>query len=194
VFKKKEEMSLNSYRYCTYLIGSMEKPAEGDGGEKKRAGLQAELLKRNVYPINPCDQERAKVGMDTQQLKEQMVKCEDEENYSEYGHYGRLIWKGKDIIDEKGGLIHIPGDFDYCDMSDFLTFILHAGDKPCGSYGETFIGFKIDKPIYLITDIPIKKLSGSLKQAVFGSRGYVFDSENAYLHFLENTYGLTRKD
>ena len=194
MFKKKEETKLTKYRFITYLIGAMEKTAEGDGGETKRVSLQVELLAREVYPINPCQQERGKVGMDTQHLKEEMAKCEKEEDYSKFGHYGRLIWKGLDIEDDKGNLIHIPGDIDYCRMSDFITFILNSKDQPCGSYGETFIGFEHDKPIYLITDIPVKKLSNSLKQAVFGSHGYVFHSENEYIHFLENEYHLLRKE
>jgi len=190
MFNKKEESRLNQYRYVSYLIGAMEKPAEGDGGESKRKDIQAELLKRNVYPINPCEQEKPKINMTTQQFKDKMQVWEAEENWSEYGKYARLIWKGKDYTDEKGNLVHIPGDIDYCRMSDFITFKLNSGDKPCGSYGETFIAYEHDKPVYVITDIPIKKLSASLKQAVFGSGGAVFDSENAYLHFIEQRYDL----
>lgn len=194
MFSKKDENKLNQYRFVSYIIGSMEKPAEGDGGEKKRTGIQAELLKRNVYPINPCEQEMAKIGMSTQRLKEKMALWEDEENWSEFGKYARLIWKGKDIVSDKGDLIHVPGDIDYCQMSDWLTFLLDVKDKPCGSIGEMFMGFEHDKPVYLITNIPIKKLPASLKQAVFGSGGYVFDSENAYLHFIEQRYDLQVKE
>ncbi len=188
--KRKEENRLNEFRYITYLIGAMEQTAEKDDGQKKRISLEEELIKRNIYPINPCNQEFAKVGMRTADLNKKRDEWIKERNFSEYGKTSRLIWKGKDITDDKGNLIHIPGDLDYVRMSNWITFIFNKGDSPCGSYGESFVGFDYNKPVYLITDIPIEKLKKSLLDAVFGSNGYVFDSENAYLHFIENEYDI----
>ena len=185
--------SFGNYDYISYIIGSMENTAEGDGGEKKRVTIVEELKKRRVFPINPCTLEMSKVGMNATEFKNQMRKWKSEGDFSEYKKASRLIWKGKDIINEKGELIHIPGDFDYVYMSDFITFMLHKGDQPCGSYGEAFCAFNIEKPVYLITNIPLMDLKDSLTQSIFGSGGYIFETENAYLNFIENEYNLKLK-
>ena len=190
MIKRREENYFKDFRYVTYIIGSMENPAEGDGGESKRKNIVDELIKRKIFPINPCALESHKVGMNTQQLKKKMHELKQENNWSEYRKFSRLIWKGKDILNNKNELIHIPGDFDYIRMSDWLTFILNKNDSPCGSIGEMFDAFDRDIPVYLITDIPIIDLKDSLVQAIIGSGGYIFNSENEYLHFIENEYHL----
>ena len=63
---------LEGYKFITYIIGSMEKTAEGDDGGAKRENIQQELLARNVYAINPVQLEKYKIDINTDKAKEQM--------------------------------------------------------------------------------------------------------------------------
>lgn len=183
---------LEGYKYITYLIGSMEKPAEGDDGSSKRKDLQQELLLRKIYPINPVQLEKYKVDINTEKAKEQMNRWLAEKKVSEFKDFSRLIWKGKYLIDKKYGLIHIPGDIDYVNMSDWVTCVYNKGDRPCGTYGESFMSFEHDIPVYLITNVlekdDNKEIPKSFLQSVYGSEGYIFRDLGAYLNFIENKY------
>jgi len=114
---------LEGYKYITYLIGSMEKTAEGDDGGSKREIFVKELLARKVYPINPVQLEKYKINISTEKAKEQMNDWLKNKRFSEFKDFSRLIWKGKYLIDKKYGLIHIPGDIDYVTMSDWVTCV-----------------------------------------------------------------------
>jgi len=182
---------LEGYKYITYLIGSMEKTAEGDDGSSKREKLQEELIARKIYPINPVQSEKYKINMNTDKAKEQMDAWLKEKKVSEFKDFSRLIWKGKYLIDKKYGLIHIPGDIDYVNMSDWITCVYNKGDRPCGTYGESFMSFEHDIPVYLITDVEeedSQEIPKSFLQSIYGSGGYVFRDLGAYLNFIENKY------
>lgn len=189
------KIKLENYKYITYLIGSMESPAEGDDGSSKREAIEKELLLRKVYPINPVQLEKYKININTEKAKTQMNEWCKNKQVSEIKDFSRLIWKGKYLIDKKYGLLHIPGDIDYVQMSDWVTFMYNKNDKCCGSFGESFMSFEHDTPVYLITDISeeedIKEMPGSLLQSIYGSEGYIFRDIGAYLNFIENKYGLT---
>ena len=122
---------LEGYKYITYLIGSMEKTAEGDDGSSKREKLQEELLIRKVYPINPVQLEKYKINISTDKAKKQMNEWLKNKEVSPFKDFSRLIWKGKYFIDKKYGLIHIPGDIEYVTMSDWITCVFNKGDRPC---------------------------------------------------------------
>lgn len=183
---------LDGYKYITYLIGAMESPVEGDDGSSKRLKLVEELTKRKIYPINPVQLEKFKVNISTEKAKKQMAGWIKNKEVSPFKDFSRLIWKGKYLIDKKYGLIHIPGDIDYVKMSDWITFAYSKGDSCCGSYGEGFIAFEHDIPVYLITDITeeeeSKYIKTSLLQDIYGSGGYVFRDIGSYLNFIENKY------
>jgi len=185
---------LEGYKYITYLIGSMEKTAEGDDGGSKRMKLQEELIARKIYPINPVQSEKYKINMNTDKAKEQMNKWLEEKRVSEFKDFSRLIWKGKYLIDKKYGLIHIPGDIEYVRMSDWVTCVYNKGDRPCGTYGESFMSFEHNIPVYLITDVleeeDSQEVPKSFLQSVYGSGGYVFRDLGAYLNFIENKYEI----
>ncbi len=185
---------LEGYKYITYLIGSMEKTAEGDNGGSKRAKLQEELLARKIYAINPVQLEKYKINVGADKAKEQMNEWLKDKKVSEFKDFSRLIWKGKYLIDKKYGLVHIPGDIDYVTMSDWITCVYNKGDRPCGTYGESFMSFEHDVPVYLITDVTEKEdekeIPKSFLQSVYGSEGYVFRDLGAYLNFIENKYNV----
>jgi hypothetical protein len=189
------KIKLEGYKYVTYLIGSMENPAEGDDGSKKRESFEKELLTRLVYPINPVQLEKYKINTNTEGAKKQMGEWLKNKQFSEFKGFSRLIWKGKYLIDKKHGLIHIPGDIDYVRISDWITCVFNKGDKPCGTYGESFMSFEHDIPIYLITDVleeeEQKEIPTSFLQSIYGSGGCIFRNLGEYLNFVENKYGLT---
>lgn len=187
-------VKLENYKYITYLIGSMEKTAEGDDGSSKRIKLSEELEKRKVYPINPVQLEKYKINISAEKAKEQMNDWLKNKQVWEFKDFSRLIWKGKYFIDKKYGLVHIPGDIDYVTMSDWITCVYNKGDRPCGTYGEAFMSFEHDIPVYLITDITEKEeekeIPKSFLQSVYGSGGYIFRDLGAYLNFIENKYNI----
>jgi hypothetical protein len=184
----------DQFKFVTYLIGSMEICAEKDDGTEKRAGVEKELLLRNIYPINPVTLEASKTGMATNEVKEKMSGWVASGNWDLFRERAKEIWKGKRYIDGKKELVHIPGDIDYVLMSDWLTFTLQKGDKPCGSYFECGVALEHNIPIYLITDMPKKELSKSLLQGILVSGGEVFNNLNDYLQFIDQKYKLHRKE
>jgi len=181
------------YKYVTYLIGSMEVCAEKDDGSGKRVEVEKELLLRNVYPINPVTLEASKTGMKTGEVKEKMIGWVASGNWELFKESARGIWKGAQYIDGKSEIVHVPGDIDYVLMSDWLTFTLQKGDKPCGSYFECGIALEHNIPIYLITEMPKKELSKSLLQGILVSGGEVFNSLKDYLNFVDSKYKLREK-
>lgn len=181
---------LNNYKYVTYLIGSMEAPAEGDDGGSKREIIETELLKRGVFALNPVTLEKEKTGMTTEHAKVYMRDCLNENKLSEFKKMSKEIWKGKDIYNKKDGLIHLPGDFDYVVMSDWITCLYQENDKPCGTFFELGVAFDNNIPVYLISNVPANKLSMSFLQGVYGSGGQVFSDMGLYLNFIENEYKL----
>ncbi|MBU0581320.1 MAG: hypothetical protein KKA19_09100 [Candidatus Margulisbacteria bacterium] len=182
------------YKYSTYLIGSMEKPSEGDDGGEKRIVVEKELLLRMVYPINPVKLEATKTGMTTEDIKNKMTGWVASGNWELFKDRATEIWRGVDFIEETRGLVHIPGDIDYCKMSDWLTFTLNRGDLPCGSYAECGIAMEHNIPIYLITNIPKKELPKSLLQMVLITDGEVFENLHQYLLFIDEKYKLKKKE
>ena len=182
------------YRYITYLIGSMKICVEKDDGTEKREIVEKELLLRNVYPINPVKLETSKTGLRTGEIKEKMSGWVASGNWELFKEKAKEIWKGKQYIDGKEELVHIPGDIDYVTMSNWLTFTYSKGDKPCGSFFECGIALEHNIPIYLITDLLKKELPKSLLQGVLVSGGEVFNNLNDYLEFIDKKYKLKRKE
>lgn len=187
-----QENQLNKYKYISYLIGSMEETAEGDGGETKREVIERELLARGVFAINPVTLEKSKTGMGVDKAKEFMDLCIKNKDFSTFKKTSREIWKGIDKYDVKHGLIHIPGDVDYVTMSNFITCLFQEGDKPCGTFMEVGIALEHDIPVYLLTNCNIENIKKSFLQGIFASGGAVFNDMGTYLNFLENEYNLTK--
>lgn len=183
-----------SWDYTTYLIGSMEFTAAKDDGQSMRTGVEKELLLRDVYPINPVRLESKKTGMTTDEVKEKMAGWLASGNWELFKARAEDIWKGKDFIEDDRGLVHIPGDIDYCIMSDWITFTYNKGDKPCGSFAECGIAMEHMKPIYLITDMPKKELPKSLLQMICVTNGEVFNTVNEYLEYIDKAYHLKRRE
>lgn len=180
---------LSDYKYVSYLIGSMEHTAEGDSGESKRKVFVDGLLKRNIYPIDPTESEAKRTGYCPKVMKEKMAGWIASGHWKLYGEYSEYIWRGRHFIDDAGNLIYIPGDFHYVKISDFITAIINRNDKPVGTFGEAGMAAELKIPIYVITDMTIHELPGSLLQWVTLTGGQIFKSKHDYFHYID-TYKL----
>jgi hypothetical protein len=191
--KLPEELA-DKYDYTTYLIGSMEKTAEGDDGTAKRADVEKELYLRGVYPINPVKLEAGKTGMTTNELKEKMVGWITSGHWDLFAEKSKEIWMGSDAELENGALVHVMGDVDYVLMSDWITMSYNKGDAPCGTFAEAGIALEHHIPIYLVTNLIKRDLPKSLLQIILASGGEVFETLNQYLEFIDKEYKLKRKE
>lgn len=190
-------MTEKDFKYTSYLIGAMQITAEGDTGETKREKIEEELLLRDVFPINPATMETIRTGMGSKELGEKMRGWIASGNWELFKKYGDLIWKGKDEIKEIDGKLNtvfLSGDCHYVEISDWITAIFNKGDSPCGTFFEAGYAYKLGKPIYLITDVPKKDLKMNFLVWVVGSGGEVFPNKTQYFNFIDEKYGLRRKE
>ena len=182
------------YKYSTYLVGAMSITAEKDGGIAKREEIYNELILRNVFPINPATLEKAKTGLTITDAIDKIKGWVSSGKRDLLQKTGKSIWKGYNAINEGGNVIHIGGDLDYVKVSDWITFVLHAKDKPCGSYFEVGVAIDNNIPIYLITDIPKRDLPQSLILGIEAIGGEFFDNQSQYFKFIDEKYKLKRKE
>jgi len=127
---------ITGYKYSSYLIGAMSITAEKDGGIASRIEVEKELLMRNVFSINPAKLEAAKTGISAADAIEKIIGWVASGKRDLLHETGKSIWKGHNELNSEGNVVHIGGDLDYVKVSDWLTFILKTGDKPC-VIGET---------------------------------------------------------
>jgi nucleoside 2-deoxyribosyltransferase len=180
------------YKYSSYLIGAMSITKEGDGGIASRAEVEKELLMRNVFPINPAKLEAAKTGISAADAIEKIIGWVASGKRELLQETGRQIWKGHNELNAEGNVVHIGGDLDYVHASDWLTFVLKVGDKPCGTYFEIGVAIDNNIPVYLITNIPKRDLPQSLILGIEAVGGEFFENLNQYLNFLDEKYKLKR--
>lgn len=180
------------YKYSSYLIGAMSITKEGDGGIASRAEVEKELLMRNVFPINPAKLEAAKTGISAADAIEKIIGWVASGKRELLQETGRQIWKGHNELSAEGNVIHIGGDLDYVHASDWLTFVLKVGDKPCGTYFEIGVAIDNNIPVYLITNIAKRDLPQSLILGIEAVGGEFFENLNQYLSFLDEKYKLKR--
>lgn len=182
--------NLNDFKYTTYLVGAMEKTAEGDSGESKREKLFVGLLKRNVFPIDPTRTEVLRTGMTSAVLKEKLEGWVASGNKDLQKTYAEYIWEGRNMVDENHNLIYIPGDFHAVKISNWITVVINENDHPCGTYGEAGLATDRKIPLYLISEMPQYKLPGSLKQWISINDGEIFHNENDYFKFIDKKHKL----
>jgi len=182
--------NIDEFKYISYLIGAMEKTAEGDSGESKREKLFNGLVKRNVFPIDPTRTEVMRTGMTSKELKEKLEGWAASGNKDLIKKYAKYIWEGRNMVDENYNLIYIPGDFHAVKISNFITCVVNEGDSPCGTWGEAGIATDRKIPMYLISELPKYKLPGSFRQWMAINDGEVFKTENEYFKFIDEKYKL----
>ncbi len=184
---------MESYKYKTYLIGAMQITAEGDNGEAKREKIVEEYLARGVFPIDPTASEELRTGLTNEELNKKMTGWIASGHWDLFKEYGDYIWKGRHTVNKKGELIYIPGDMHAVQVSNWITAIVNKNDSPCGTYGEAYDAYKLNIPIYLLTDIPKSQLKHSFLNFIVGSGGEVFHSKADLFRFIDDKYNLEKK-
>ena len=185
---------IEGYKYSSYLIGAMSITKEGDGGIASRVEVEKELLMRNVFPINPAKLEAAKTGISAADAIDKIIGWVASGKRELLQETGKQIWKGHNELNAEGNVVHIGGDLDYVHASDWLTFVLKVGDKPCGTYFEIGVAIDNNIPVYLITNIPKRDLPQSLILGIEAVGGEFFENLNQYLIFIDEKYKLHRKE
>jgi hypothetical protein len=179
-----------------YLIGSMEAPAENDGGVGWRQYLTPRLNWRGVYCFDPTFEEKSKIGMPTPEFMVKLNQLVLDENWSEFILQMRKVWKGRTYMQQLKGrevMLHILGDIQYVEASNFLVWHHKDGDKPGGTLAELIIAWMRGIPVYLITQMPIEKMNKSILYFLLDSgheQGRVFKNFDDFLTFIDKKYSL----
>ena len=196
---------INNWIKC-YLIGPMEKTKADDEGRGWRDRLRPELEKRIdsngnfIYIFDPTLQEQSKVGMGPKEFHKKMHGWLVSGNNDKVAEGSNLIWKGKTYLeqseDEKGRakLVHIMGDIDYVENSNFLICCMEKGDAPCGTFGECYGAVRNNIPIYVIQTMAREEYPATFVGWVFGSGGNFFSNQTQLLEFLDKKYKLKIKN
>lgn len=194
-----KNVSISNCHYKTYLIGSMESPGKGDSGIGWRQDLTPHLNARGVYAFDPTKEEIQKVGMPTKELMAKLHGWQLSGNWELFSEYMNKIWRGVSKVQEhpethEPQVLHVMGDVDYVENSDFLIWTLQEGDKLGGTIAEATIAWYRGIPVYLVTDVPKSQINKSLLYFVLDSghgRGKIYKNYGELLSFLDGEYKLT---
>lgn len=186
--------------YKTYLIGSMESPGKKDGGVCWRQELTPKLNERGIYAFDPTKEEAQKVGMPVKELIEKLNGWQRGGHWEQFKLAMRKIWKGitkieEDTITGEPRVVHIMGDVDYVENSDFLIWHLQKGDKLGGTIAEIVLAWNKGIPVYLITSVPKTQINKSILYFLLDSghgKGRVFRTDEDLLSFLDGEYKLKK--
>jgi len=186
-------VSIVNCLYKTYLIGSMESPGTNDDGVAWRQKLTPEMNKRGVYAFDPTKEEVQKVGMPTAELIEKLNGWQLGGHWEQFKVAMGKLWKGVSKIEEdpdtgEPRVIHIMGDVDYVEHSDFLIWYLHEDDKLGGTIAELVLAWTKGIPVYLVTQMPKSKINKSILYFLLDSghgQGRAFKGFDELLTFLD---------
>ena len=187
--------------FKAYLIGSMESPAKQDGGVGWRQKLTPELNARGIYCFDPTREEIKKVGMPTAEFHEKLTGWQLSGNWELFTDSMRKVWRGNSVVvtdpdTKEVQIVHVMGDVDYVEHSDFLIWHHEEGDKPGGTIAELVIAWYRGIPVYLITKMPKHQMNKSLLYFLLDSghgEGRIFKDEEECMAYLDGKYKLRKK-
>jgi hypothetical protein len=195
-YNPEESVSITNHRFKTYLIGAMENPSKDDEGIGWRKQITPSLNQLGIYCFDPTKEESKKVGMPTHELLKKLNGWQLSGNWNLFTEYMNKIWRGVSTMEEEPGtkeprVVHVMGDVDYVERSDFIIFHLNEGDRLGGTIAELTIAWYRGIPVYLITDVPKHKINKSILYFVLDSghgKGKIVRSQNELLRFLKEEY------
>lgn len=167
-----------------YLIGPMEDVGDGGCGKEWREYIKPKLEDIGVFVFDPVTLEESKTGLDTKEMHEKILGWKRSGHWDKFMDSMNNIWFGKIGFDDSGNMVHVLGDKDYVELSDFLICHIEEGDKPVGTFYEVAFAM-FEKPIYLVTDINKTDLSSSLIWAILHSGGQVFSTYKSLIEYLK---------
>jgi hypothetical protein len=190
-------VTIDNNIFISYLIGSMEAPAENDGGVGWRQYLTPRLNWRGVYCFDPTREELAKIGMPTEKFMEKLTELQLDNEWEEFCKLMKKVWQGnsysKRLKTGEYETVRIMGDLNYVEYSNFLIWHHKDGDKPGGTIIEMFFAWTRGIPVYLVTDMPIVKMNKSILFFLLDSghgQGRIFKNFDELLKFLDKKYKL----
>ncbi len=191
-------VTIDNNIFISYLIGSMEAPADNDGGVGWRQYLTPRLNWRGVYCFDPTREELAKIGMPTEKFMEKLTELQLDNEWEEFCKLMKKVWQGnsysKRLKTGEYETVRIMGDLNYVEYSNFLVWHHKDGDKPGGTIIEMFFAWTRGIPVYLVTDMPIVKMNKSILFFLLDSghgQGRIFKNFDDLLKFLDKKYKLT---
>ena len=199
-FNRDNPVNVTNCLLKTYLIGSMESPGKGDNGVGWRKELTPHLTARGIYAFDPTNEEASKVGMNTAEMMEKLNGWQLSGNWDLFVNSMAKIWRGvtkiaEDPVTQEPQMLHLLGDVDYVENSDFLIWTLHEGDSLGGTICELSIAwYKRNIPVYLVTEVPKSQINKSLLYFVLDSgngKGKIFKNYGELLSFLDGEYKLS---
>lgn len=190
-------ITIDNNIFISYLIGSMEAPAENDGGVGWRQYLTPRLHWRGVYCFDPTREELAKIGMPTEKFMEKLTELQLDNEWEEFCKLMKKVWQGnsysKRLKTGEYETVRIMGDLNYVEYSNFLVWHHKEGDKPGGTIIEMFFAWTRGIPVYLVTEMPIVKMNKSILFFLLDSghgQGRIFKNFDELLKFLDKKYKL----
>ena len=195
---KNKKISILNCKYKTYAIGSMESPAQSDGGVGWRRFITPELNKRGVFVFDPTLMESKKTGYNTEKLMSILNQSLEDGDLEKFRELMSRVWKGvnKFILDSKtkeSMQVTLLGDIGYVENSDFLIWRNADGDKPGGTIAELILAWTKGIPVYLVTDVKPVKMNKSLLYFLLDSghgEGKIFRNFEKLLKFIDIKYNL----
>ena len=202
MYKKEDPITITNNVYKTYLIGAMENPGVNDSGEGWRKDITPHLNQRGIYCFDPTKEEVQKVGMPTAELITKLNGWQLSGHWDKFTEYMNKIWRGvstmeEDHVTQEPRMIHVMGDVDYVEHSDFLILNLHEGDRLGGSIAELTIAWYRGIPVYLITEMPKHKINKSILFFILDSghgSGTIVRNQSEMLRFLDGRYNFRVDD
>lgn len=189
--------SVTNNVFSVYAIGSMEAPADNDGGIGWRQYLTPRLNWRGIYTFDPTREELAKIGMPTPEFMDKLTELILADEWEKFIDYMDKVWRGNTFADQLPNgeykLVRILGDIDYVYSSKFLIWHHKDGDKPGGTIAELLLAWMRGIPVYLVTEMPIVKMNKSILYFLLDSghrQGRVFKNFDDFLIFIDKKYTL----
>ncbi len=179
----------------TYLIGAMENPSRDDAGEGWRNVITPKLNKMGIYCFDPTKSETQKVGMSTKEILKKLSGWQLSGHWQKFTETMNKIWRGisymeEDSVTHEQRMVHIMGDVNYIEQSNFLIFHYTQGDILGGTIAELAIAWYLNIPVYLITDAPRITINKSILYFVLDSgkgRGSIIHNQSELLKLLKET-------
>jgi hypothetical protein len=195
VYKPEEPVTIVNNRYKAYLIGAMESPSKNDAGEGWRKQITPHLNSRGIYCFDPTKEETQKVGMPTKELMAKLNGWQLAGHWDKFTEYMSKIWRGVSYMEDQKNeprMVHVMGDVDYVEHSDFLIFHLNEGDRLGGSIAELTIAWYRGIPVYLITEMAKHKINKSILFFILDSghgQGEIFRNQSDCLRHIDQKKG-----
>ena len=173
-----------TYKYTTYLAGSIESDIE-NGGTLWRAKLTPRLNELGIKVLDPCVLEEIKVNCGSKEMREKLTGWKSAGWWDKFMDAMDKIWIGD---------VNAPGDFECVRQSTFIIMYLSLKIPTSGTKYEMIEALKSKIPIYCVTPDVKLEINNSDLWCIMKSCGVknpdecIFPTFNKLLEFLKENY------